>query len=173
MILSEDTQIDGGKLTGTIQGQPNNRGLIKKAKILANSKLSHVTIDKGTDCAKSVKIGAGVRFVNKDLIPEGSDLTAALSTHDGIDMNTDLVINAPSLLSQINALPKMQANNWQLVTNPETGQLEVMLENTRLVVVPLQIKQTKRRPQLILHDEGRVTIVTAKGREILVDLVSP
>jgi hypothetical protein len=154
--LAPDTQISGGQLKGNIMGDADAPALIEGAKILKGSQLSSVTLGENTQIAKDVKIGAGVRFTHQDQIPTGTDLTAALvvnfadNSPPTIDMNTDVLTKAPlnfirrapssnkegalvltkapSLLEQINELSEMKDNNWQLVQNPENGQLELTIE---------------------------------------------
>jgi hypothetical protein len=102
--LAPDTQISGGQLKGNITGDADAPALIKEAEILEGSQLSSVTIGENTQVAKGVKIGAGVRFTHTDQIPTGTDLTAALVVNFSdksklnLDMNTDVLINAPTLL---------------------------------------------------------------------------
>ncbi len=95
-------------------------------------------------------------------------MTAASSADGVIDLSTDVVLDAPSPLDQINDLPEMQDNNWELVQNPDNGQLEVTVESIRFVVKPKRIKQSKRnrRAQIIGHGQGKVTVITALKREI-------
>lgn len=118
-----------------------------------------------------MKIGIGVRFASEDLIPEGKiDLTKALSNDEEgvIALNTDIVINTPSLLTQINELPDMIENDWQLVTS-ENGQ--IMLDGTRIEIIAKQVKQSKHNhAQIIIHNDSSATAITAKGREILVEI---
>jgi len=118
-----------------------------------------------------LEIGVGVRFANEDLIPEETDLTEALSAEGAIYLNTDIVINAPSLLAQINELPDMIENGWQLVISDNGA---VMLDGTRVEIIAKQVKQSKRnRAQIIIHDDGSATAITAKGREIRVEVNTP
>jgi hypothetical protein len=170
--LAPDTQISGGQLKGNIMGDADAPALIEGAKILKGSQLSSVTLGENTQIAKDVKIGAGVRFTHQDQIPTGTDLTAALvvnfadNSPPTIDMNTDVLTKAPSLLEQINELSEMKDNNWQLVQNPENGQLELTIENVRFAVLPVQVKQTNRHAKLTINPDDSVTFITAQGREI-------
>jgi hypothetical protein len=86
-------------------------------------------------------------------------LTAASSTDGVIDLSTDVVLDAPILLNQINDLPEMQDNNWEV-------------EGILLVVKPIHIKQSKRNRQakILGHGQGQVTVITALKREILFQL---
>jgi len=171
--LAPDTQISEGQLKGNIMGDADAPALIKGAKILKGSQLSSVTLGENTQIAKDVKIGAGVRFTHQDQIPTGTDLTAALVVNFAdnrpptIDMNTDVLINAPTLLEQINELSEIKDSDWQLVQNPENGQLELTIENVRFAVLPVQVKQTNRHAKLTINPDGSVTFITAPGREII------
>ena len=166
VTLLQGANINGGIFEGIVTG----KGSIKNAFFRANVKLSGVTIGEGCRFAEGVDIGTGVRFTANDLIPEETDLSAALTTYGEIDFSTDVVMDAPSLLNQINALPDMQDNNWQLEQND--GRLEVMVNGTRMRVKPKRVKQAKRnrRAAIIIHGDGTVTVITAKGREILVEV---
>ena len=118
-------------------------------------------------------MGEGVRFADNATIPEQADLTEALSTNDSIDITTDVVTEGPSLLNKINDLSDMQANEWELVQNADTRELEVMVDGTRLVTIEIiTIKQAKRhrKSQINIHDDGTVTVITTQGREILVEI---
>ncbi len=58
----------------------------------------------------------------------------ALSNDDGtIDLNSDIVTGGASLLQQINQLPEMLANGWQLAQDAETGEYYVMVSDIRRV----------------------------------------
>jgi len=171
--LAPDTQISGGRLKGNIAGDADKPGLIKGAEILEGSQLSYVTIGENTQVAEDVKIGTGVRFTHQNQIPTGTDLTAALVVNFAdnlpptIDMNTDVLINAPTLLEQINALSEIKDSDWQLVQNPENGQLNLTIEGVRFAVLPVQVKQTNNRTKLTINPDESVTFITAQGREIL------
>jgi acetyltransferase-like isoleucine patch superfamily enzyme len=171
--LAPDTQISGGQLKGNIMGEANAPALIKEAEIFEGSQLSYVTIGENTQIAKGVKIGAGVRLTHNDQIPTGTDLTAALvvnfadNSPPTIDMNTDVLINAPTLLEQINELSEMKDSDWQLVQNPENWQLELTIEGIRFAVRPVQVKQTNSHAKLTIKSDESVIFITAQGREIL------
>jgi len=171
--LAPDTQISGGRLKGNIMGDADAPALIKEAEILEGSQLAYVTIGENTQVAKGIKIGAGVRLTHPDQIPTGTDLTAALVVNFAdnrpptIDMKTDVLINAPTLLEQLNELSEIKDNDWQLVQNSENGQLELTIEGIRFAVLPLQVKQTNSRAKLTINPDGSVTFITAPGREIL------
>jgi calcium-activated chloride channel regulator 4 len=173
VTLAKETYLQYGVFDGTVTGKAEGNALIEDAKIRAGAKLSHVTLGEGCQVAEGVGIGVGVRFADDDLIPEETDLTQALSTEGVINLNTDVVTNAPSLLAQINELPDMQQNGWQLFQS-DTGQVEVMVNGTRLVVIAKHVKQSNRkRAQLIRHGGGSVTAITANGREIQVQVKTP
>jgi len=166
VTLENNTRIRGGRFKGKIKG--NGFAQIEEAKIDPNTALSNLIIGAGCDVSKDAILGEEVHFANNDLIPEDIDLTAASSTDGVIDLNTDVVLDAPSPLTQINDLPPMQDNNWELVQNPDNGQLEVTVEGILLVVKPIHISQSKRnrRAQIIGHGQGQVTVITALKREI-------
>jgi len=166
VTLLQGANINGGIFEETVTG----KGSIKNANFRANVKLSEITIGEGCQLAEGVEIGTGVRFTANDSIPEETDLSAALTTDGEIDFSTDVVTDAPSILTQINDLPDMQDNDWQLEQND--GRLEVMVDGTRMRVKPKRVKQAKRnrRAEIIIHGDGTVTVITAKGREILVEV---
>ncbi len=171
--LAPDTQISGGELKGNIMGDADAPALIEKAEILEGSQLSSVTIGENTQVATDVKIGAGVRFTHHDQIPTGTDLTAALVINFAdnrpptINMNTDVLIEAPTLLEQINGLSEIKDSDWQLVQNTENGQLELISEEIRFAVLPVQLKQTNSHAKLTINPDKSITFITAQGREIL------
>jgi len=170
VTLLADTQVKGGIFEGTVVGDADSKALIEAAKFDSEAKLSNIIIGQDCEIEEGVEIGTGVRFTANDLIPEETDLSAALTTDGEIDFSTDVVTDAPNLLKQINALPDMQDNNWQLEQND--GRLEVMVDGTRMRVKPKRVKQAKRnrRAEIIIHGDGTVTVITAKGREILVEV---
>jgi YD repeat-containing protein len=170
--LQPDTTINGGQVTGPIQGPANGKAQLNAAKI-RNAELANVIIGADCELAENVISGEGVRFTDNATIPENVDLTKALSNDDAIDITTDIVTEGPSLLNQINDLPDMQANDWTLVQNQESNELEVMIDGTRLVTIEiLAIKQAKRhrKEQIHIHDDGTATVITTQGREILVQI---
>jgi len=174
--LAPDTHLIGTKLRGEMRGDEKAPALIEAAQINRDAVLTHLIIGEGTDLAKGAIIGKGVRFANGTLIPEKVDLTDALLGDDGtIDLNSDIVIggDVPSLLKQINQLPKMLENGWQLEQDAETGEYYVMVRDIRFVVIPLRVRQAQRgsEVQLKIHsDNVHVTLVTAQEREILVEI---
>jgi len=170
VTLIEDTWIMGGFLTGEVFGDIKEPALIEEANFNSEAKLANVIIGQDCEIEEGVEIGTGVRFTDNDSIPEETDLSAALTTDGEIDFSTDVVTDAPSLLTQINALPDMQDNDWQLEQNDD--RLEVMVDGTRMRVKPKRVKQAKRnrRAEIIIHGDGTVTVITAKGREILVEV---
>jgi hypothetical protein len=113
VTLENNTRIIGGRFKGKIKG--NDFAQLEEATIDANTALSNLIIGAGCDVSKDAILGEDVQFDNNDLIPEEMDLTAASSTDGVIDLNTDVVLDAPSPLTQINDLPEMQDNNWELV----------------------------------------------------------
>jgi hypothetical protein len=166
VTLENNTRVRGGRFKGKIKG--NDFAQIEEATIDADTELSNLIIGAGCDVSKDAILGEDVQFTDDNLIPEEIDLTAASSTDGVIDLSTDVVLDAPSPLTQINDLPEMQDNNWELVQNPDNGQLEVTVDGIRLVVKPKRIKQSKRnrRAQIIGHGQGKVTVITALKREI-------
>jgi Leucine-rich repeat (LRR) protein len=172
--LAPDTHLIGGELRGEISGDEKAPALIEGAKINRNAVLSNIIIGEGTELEKGVTIGKGVRFADGTLIPEGLYLTDALFRDDGtIDLNRDIVTGGASLLQQINQIPEMLANGWQLEQDAETGEYYVMVRDIRIVIIPLRVRQARRGSgvQLKIHPDGvHVTLVTAQEREILVEI---
>ncbi|EDN69331.1 hypothetical protein BGP_0376 [Beggiatoa sp. PS] len=167
-----DTVINEGQLTGLIKGPTNSKAKLNAVKI-RKAELANVIIGADCELAENVIFGEGVRFADNALIPEAADLTEVLSTDNGIDLTTDIVTDSPSLLNQINDLPDMQANEWALVQNQETGELEVLIDGRHLVTIEIvTIKQAKRhrKAKINIHDDGTVTVITDQGREILVEI---
>jgi hypothetical protein len=180
-ILGEDTYINGGDLSGTVTGKADDIALIQNATI-HDADLSYVQISEGTQLGPNVVIGKGVVFDDNALIPEGSDLTLALVSElpqpesVAINLETDVLAETqastktdnPPLLKQINTLPKMKANDWQLVQNPENGQLELTIEGVHFVLIPVQVTQVSadQPAGLTVYDDNSVSFVTGKGRKI-------
>jgi acetyltransferase-like isoleucine patch superfamily enzyme len=172
VTLLPNTTVKGGRLTGKIKGKPNKRALITEA-LLENTELSDVFIGKRVRFGKGVKIGRGVRFIDNAGIPEGAHLTAAISKKfaetlpQALDMSTDVVTDAPNLLEQVNDIPYLKDNDWQLTQDPETGVLKLTVGDISYAVIPVRLQQTKKQhagftPNL----DGSVNFVTAKGRYI-------
>ena len=153
IILGEDTYIKGGELTGIVAGNANDIALIENATI-HDADLSNVLIGEGTQLGPNVVIGSGVIFASNALIPEGTDLNLTLVSEfdeaGSLPINLDADVLAetkvyketdnPTLLKQINSLPKIKDNDWQLVQNPENGQLELTIEGVHFVLSSLQVK---------------------------------
>jgi hypothetical protein len=76
--------------------------------------------------------------------------------------------NSPSLLEQVNSLPKMKDSDWQLVQNPATGYLELTVEGVHFVLIPVQVTQadTQQPADITIYADDSVTFVTGYGREI-------
>ncbi len=184
ITLRPHTKLKGGLfLTGFVtagqaDSHADNKALIEKASIQKGTELSYVIIGKDCRVAKGVKIGAGVRFVSNDLIPEEADLTVALlkpfaeNSPAAIDMSTDIVTNdnAPSLLSQVNEIAILNDNDWQLTQN-DNGQLQLTITDINYdinyALTPERVKQAKaNQAKLTLNRDGSATFVTKPGREI-------
>jgi len=171
--LAPNTHLIGGQLHGEITGDEKSPALVEATKIDGKVVLTNLIIGAGTDLAEGVTIGKGVRFANATLIPAGLDFTEALSSNGTLDLNIDIVNDVPSLLEQINQLPDMLANSWQLKQDAETGEYYVMASDVRVVVIPLQVRQAPHGSDvhLTIHPDGvHVTLVTAQEREIHVEI---
>jgi hypothetical protein len=71
-----------------------------------------------------------------------------LSNDDGtIDLNSDIVTGGASLLQQINQLPEMLENGWQLEQEAETGEYYVMVSDIRRVKKPSRLSVPARSCQ--------------------------
>ncbi len=175
VFLAAGTQVEGGTLSDKVAGDADDKALIKDAYIAEGSELSDVIIDEGTELADNVDIGDGVRFVSDEVIPEGADLTAAISKEfaetlpPAVDMGTDVVTDkgAPNLLEQVNDVPYLKENDWQLTQDPETGELKLTVGDISYAVIPVRLQQAKEphagfTPNL----DGSINFVTAKGRDI-------
>jgi hypothetical protein len=117
------------------------------------------------------------------MVPEGADLSLSLLKdfpEEGaaaINMGTDVLAetlvyeesDAPGLLKQINALPKLKDNDWLIEQNPNNGQLELTIEGVYFVLIPVQVTQVSSQEPagLTVHDDDSLTFVTGLGREIL------
>ncbi|MEK8016232.1 MAG: FG-GAP-like repeat-containing protein, partial [Candidatus Parabeggiatoa sp.] len=181
IILGEDTYIKGGDLSGTVAGNSNDIALIENATI-HDADLSYVQISEGTQLGPNVVIGTGVIFDNNALIPSGSDLSLVLvSEFDeagslAINLDADVLAETkvyqetdnPTLLKQINSLPKIKDNDWQLVQNPENGQIELTIEGVHFVLIPVQVTQVSASQPagFTVYDDNSVSFVTGYGREI-------
>jgi hypothetical protein len=172
--LAPNAHLIGGQLHGEITGDEKSPALVEAAKIDGKVVLTNLIIGAGTDLAEGVTIGEGVRFANATLISAGLDFTEALSSDDGtLNLNIDIVTETPSLLEQINQLPDMLANNWQLKQEAETGEYYVIANDVRVIVIPLQVRQAQHgsNVHLTIHPDGvQVTLVTAQEREIHVEI---
>ncbi|RKZ54024.1 MAG: hypothetical protein DRR16_14210 [Candidatus Parabeggiatoa sp. nov. 3] len=181
IILGEDTYINGGELTDIVAGNANDIALIQNATI-HDADLSYVQISEGTQLGPNVVIGKGVVFDNNALIPSGTDLSLTLvSEFDeagsvAINLGADVLAETrvyqetdnPTLLKQINSLPKIKDNDWQLVQNPENGQLELTIEGVHFVLIPVQVTQVSadQPAGFTVYDDNSVSFVTGYGREI-------
>jgi len=181
IILGEDTYIKGGELTDIVAGNANDIALIENATI-HDADLSYVQISEGTQLGPNVVIGSGVIFASNALIPEGTDLSLTLvSEFDeagsfAINLGADVLAETrvyqetdnPTLLKQINSLPKIKDNDWQLVQNPENGQLELTTEGVHFVLIPVQVTQVSASQPagFTVYDDNSVSFVTGYGREI-------
>jgi N-acetylmuramoyl-L-alanine amidase len=84
-----------------------------------------------------------------------------------VDMRVDVVKKAPSLLTQVNELPELKNNHWQLTQDPETDQLRLTLEGVNYAVFPVRVWQQAKPAQFTAKRDGSVIFVTTLGREIV------
>lgn len=169
------TQINGGILRGQISGFPTAPAVIN-AQIAAGTQLSHVVLGINSQVNANVILGEGVVFAANRLIPTGLDLTSTLGEISGpikgsraIDLSKDVLQGGESLLDAINAIPYLKNNDLAFSQLPDTGLLILPLGNEKLVLMPVNVRQTSSAatPTMTIHDDGRVTFVTETKRQIL------
>ena len=163
----------------------NDSPLIQNATI-ADADLANVLIGSKTELGENVVIGSGVVFARNELIPAGADLTLVLVddfAEEGVtavNLNTDVLPDnavsqnpqSPSLLEQVNSLPQLKDNNWQLEQSPANGQIELAIGETVYVATPVQVTQVspERAAFVTVYGDG-VGFVTGLGREIFAEPV--
>ena len=116
---------------------PENPAIVTPPENPPVEPIANVLIGEGTELGENVVIGSRVVFARNELIPAGADLTLALVddfAEEGVtavNLNTDVLpANAvsqnpqsPSLLEQVNSLPQLKDNNWQLEQSSANGQI--------------------------------------------------
>jgi len=184
VVLGEDTIVSGGEITGVVSGN-DDLPLIQNATI-HDADLANVLIGEKTELGENVVVGSGVVFARNELIPAGANLTLALVddfAEEGataVNLNTDVLpANAvsqnpqsPSLLEQVNSLPQLKDNNWQLEQSSANGQIELAIDDTVYVATPVQVIQvsTEQAAGVTVYGDG-VGFVTGFGREIFAEPV--
>ncbi|MDM8567761.1 beta-propeller fold lactonase family protein [Candidatus Halobeggiatoa sp. HSG11] len=159
--LLSDAIINGGTIRGKITGFPTAPAIINAA-IANDSELEHVILGTNVELNTSIKLGNGVRFINEN-IPIGSDLTLTFpKIGDAIDLTADILPELNNLLEEINSIP-----NLQPFTQLATGQLFLEMATENLVLLPTFVSQVEASPTMTINDNGSVTFITPKGRQVI------
>ncbi|HEC86107.1 MAG TPA: hypothetical protein ENI48_12855, partial [Thioploca sp.] len=85
-----------------------------------------------------------------------------------VDMRVDVVTKdkTPSLLTQVNELPELKNNHWQLTQHPKNGQLRLTFEGINYAVLPVRVRLQAKPTQFTANPDGSLIFVTTLGREI-------
>lgn len=109
-------------------------------------------------------------------LPEFNDTEVLICTNGklanlptGIEVTTDINSQpqTDSLLTQINDLPALKNNHWQLEQHPQNAQLRLTVADIRYAVLPVRIKQLNKPAQVTINPDASVNFVTSLGRDIL------
>jgi hypothetical protein len=120
-----------------------------------------------------VTFGKNVRFKHKQAVPKGVDLSQIFShiqqpvkkankVPTAISLNQSIVINAPTILQQIQAqVPTLQQDQ-------ATGNVSVDIGEQRFNVKPVKVKQGegKKTKGFSVETTGKITFVTEEDHEV-------
>ncbi len=174
--LLSNAIINGGIVQGKIIGFPTAPATINTT-IANDTELENVIIGTSSELNSTVKLGKGVRFIS-ETIPIGSDLTKTFLTigvqtlgcqqdkschPDGvIDLSANILPDNTNLLDEINLIP-----NLEPFTQLTTGQLFLEMENENMVLLPVSVSQVDSPASMTINDNGSVTFITPKGRQVI------
>ena len=185
--LAAGGKITGGEIKGTISGDPNSPAIIVAA-IHKDAILSNVIIGKGSTFNPLPNLGAGVKFEENNLIPNGMDLGTLMSKvagsfsfigiNESIDLKCDVLSSVNSIiLDDINALPFFSGNGTAITQNILSGNgvtqnslsgtitMTISGVDTFLRVTSI-VQKNDQNPGVTFHDDGTVIIITDTHRMI-------
>ena len=183
VVLEEGSRIEGGTIGGAVSGRPGAGGgdaPVIDGAVESGAELSHVTIGARARLADGVRLGRGVRFAANEIVPEGLDLTALLSSIGGgapyresvADLSADVVVRgatgADPILHSLNALPGVADAGRLLTQDGRSGHLLLEAEGVRFVVRPTAVVQASAGTPvgLSVDAQGQYHAVTADGRRV-------
>jgi hypothetical protein len=188
IILGPGAIINGGRLEGSITGDPSRVAELRQVEIASKTGLSNVLIGTGSKVAHDVILGENVRFTENTIIP-ATDLTPItgyivpetpvkefFAPKFAVNLRTDVIINPSvnNILGSINGLQEFIEHGVQMQQDSETGLLVLHLDNMAYPLLPLQLRQIlpeqlrDNKPHVGLHvsHTGEVVFVTHTGRYV-------
>lgn len=147
---------------------------VEDREVDGNVHFENVVIGKITiTVTANITFGKNVRFKHKDYIPQGVVLSNILRQINqplkkpkklppAIDLSQSIVINAPTILQQIQVqVPTVQQNQ-------ESGNLSVDVGEQRFTLKPVKVKQGhgKKAKGFNFEITGEVTFVTEEDHEV-------
>jgi len=187
ITLAAGAKITGGEIKGTISGDPNSPAIIS-AVINQDATLTNVIIGKGSSLSPSPKLGAGVKFEENNLIPDGLYLGPlmckgpgsfpSIGIYESIDLKCDVLSDFNSIiLEDINALPFFSGNGTATIQNTMSG--NAITQNSLSGTIDMTIsgaatclrvtsvvQKNDQNPGVTFNDDGTVIIVTDTHRMI-------
>ncbi|MBT4877736.1 MAG: hypothetical protein HON48_21360 [Desulfobacula sp.] len=187
VFLAAGGKITGGEIKGTVSGDPNSPAIIAAA-IHQDATLSNVIIGKGSSFNPIPSLGAGVKFEENNLIPNGLYLGplmykvagnfSYIGINESIDLKCDVLSSVNStILDDINALPFFSGNGTVVTQNVLSGNgvtqnsldgiinMTISGANTYFRVTSV-VQMNDENPGATFKDDGTVIIITDTHRMI-------
>ncbi|MFK5971125.1 MAG: beta-propeller fold lactonase family protein [Candidatus Marithrix sp.] len=159
--LLSNAIINGGTVRGKIIGFPTAPATIN-ATIANNTELENIIIGASSELNATVSLGKGVKFIS-ETIPLDSDLTETFpKLAEAIDLTANILPDNTNLLDEINSIP-----NLEPFSQLTTGQLFLAMETENMVLLPVSVFQVDSPAAMTINDNGSVTFITPKGRQII------
>ncbi|HEC83712.1 MAG TPA: DUF11 domain-containing protein, partial [Thioploca sp.] len=178
--LKANTQLSGGKIAGKITGESDAPAWLDNLEVQAGSELSGVVLGDDVQLPEEVKLGKGVRFTSKSLIPTDLELTELLPTlpepancadkvtqPKRVDLSIDVLLDSESILGAINDLPDFKDNGWEVTQDALSGDLLLTVDVLHFAVQPLSVKHTTDEAILQVQDTQSTRFITKTERDIL------
>jgi len=179
VLLAANTQVTGGTLSGAIQGDNKTPAFLNQVKIEDNSSLAHVIIGSGVIFGYNIEFNQGVKFSDATVLPLGQDISAVFDEIKGQTctlrhyqpltpkLNTNVYYAESAsvdLLHDINVLPQMQTNRWQLQQDPYRGHLGLVVGDAYVAVQPSTVyRSTRSANTLSVTSQQTVYFSTAEN----------
>lgn len=182
VTLGQGAQVSGGRVGGEIIGNSNQPAHLKNTTISAGARLENVVIGGDTILEPGVTLGPNVKFEADAILPAGLDLTGALTKVDWqggeqlnlVDLDDDVIDpdsapGARSLIQSIQLLNDLTEMDASVSQNGSSGELLVVTESTRSVVLPVQVHMANPDDEegTFINEDGDIVLVTANRRVVI------
>ena len=172
--LRAGTIVQGGRLGGTIVGDPAGPALIN-ASITAGTVLSNVVIAASALIDSDAIMGANVSFETLANIPPGMDLSTAQggspwqrdSGVSALDLDHSLVVTSAHRQSLLEAVRMLnQFSSGAVVVTGDELSVRVDQSRSRLLPVALHRAASGAEPGATIDEDGHMRIVTDSGLQL-------